>query len=389
VESRDRLESIDFLRGVVMVLMALDHVREYFGATAINPTDPATTTVALFFTRWITHVCAPVFFLLTGTGAALALRNSSPARVSRFLFGRGLWLIVLEFVAVRWVMQFNIDYQVTVLTVFWTLGWSMIALAVLVHVPTRVVTGIGIAMIGVHNLFDSLRPSAFGRFAPLWTALHVPGPILSDPHHLVFAAYPLVPWVGVAAAGYALGHVYLWTPERRTAFLWRTGLTLTGLFVVMRAVNAYGDPSRWSHQRSAVFTVLSFLNTTKYPPSLLFLLMTVGPALCLLAAADRRIPRFLGPLLVFGRVPLFYFLLHLFAIHLLAVVACDAMYGETHWMFESPRLDQIPFTQPPGWGFDLPVIYLIWGSVVVALYPICRWFAAVKQRRRDGWLTYV
>ncbi len=372
-----------------MILMALDHVREYFGGTAINPTDPATTTVALFFTRWVTHVCAPVFFLLTGSGAALALQNRSPARMSRFLFVRGVWLIVLEFVAVRWVMQFNVDYHVTVLTVFWTLGWSMIALALLVHLPTRIVTAAGIAMIAAHNLFDGVRPSAFGAFAPLWTVLHSPGPIVSDPQHVVFAAYPLVPWVGVTAAGYGLGDAYRWTSERRQRFLWRTGLTLTGLFVVLRAVNAYGEQSRWSLQRSAVFTALSFLNTSKYPPSLLFLLMTIGPALCVLAAVDRRIPRFLRTVLVFGRVPLFYFLLHLLAIHVLAVLVCYARYGETHWMFESPRLDQIPFTRPPGWGFDLPVIYLIWGGVVVSLYPICRWFAAVKQRRRGGWLRYV
>jgi len=273
-----------------MILMALDHVREYFGGTAINPTDPATTTVALFFTRWVTHVCAPVFFLLTGSGAALALQNRSPARMSRFLFVRGVWLIVLEFVAVRWVMQFNVDYHVTVLTVFWTLGWSMIALALLVHLPTRIVTAAGIAMIAAHNLFDGVRPSAFGAFAPLWTVLHSPGPILSDPQHVVFAAYPLVPWVGVTAAGYGLGDVYRWTSERRQRFLWRTGLTLTGLFVVLRAVNAYGEQSRWSLQRSAVFTALSFLNTSKYPPSLLFLLMTIGPALC--ACSPRSIGAF-------------------------------------------------------------------------------------------------
>jgi uncharacterized membrane protein len=382
-----RLESIDFLRGVVMILMALDHVREFFGNTA-NPTNPATTTAALFFTRWITHFCAPVFFLLAGTSAALALRNGSIASVSRFLLLRGVWLIVLEFVAVRWIMQFNIDYHVTMLTVMWALGWSMIALAILVHLPTPAVTAAGVAMIASHNLLDAIRPSAFGSFAPLWTALHNPGVIVSDSRHVIFAAYPLVPWVGVVAAGYGLGQVYGWTAERRQAFLWRLGIALTTLFLVLRAANAYGDPAPWTPQRSIVFTSLSFLNTSKYPPSLIFLLMTLGPALCVLAAADRGLPKLARAPVVFGRVPLFYFLLHLLVIHLLALVVCYLRYGDTHWVSESPTLDQFPFARPPGWPVDLPVVYVIWASVVVATLPMCRWFAAVKARRRDPWLRF-
>lgn len=385
-----RLESVDFLRGAVMVLMALDHVREFFGDTRINPTDPATTTVALFFTRWLTHFCAPVFFLLTGTGAALARRSRSVTDLSRFLFARGVWLIVLEIVVVRWVMQFNVDYQMTLLTVFWVLGCSMIVLAMLVRLPPTTAAGIGIAMIATHNLLDRVRPSMFGSFAPLWTLLHSPGIVLSHSGHVVFAAYPLIPWIGVTAAGYGLGQVYRWTPDERQTFLWRVGIALTVLFVVVRAVNAYGDPQPWAvNRRSVVFTALSFLNTSKYPPSLLFLLMTLGPALCVLAAVDRRVPVWLRPAVILGKVPLFYYVLHLLLIHLLAVIVCAAKYGAMHWMMESPSLDRFPFTRPPGWGFELPVIYLLWAVVVGIMYPLCRWVAALRDRRRDAWLSFV
>jgi uncharacterized membrane protein len=385
-----RLESVDFLRGVVMILMALDHVREFFGDTTINPTDPATTTVALFFTRWMTHFCAPVFFLLTGTGAALALRGRSVADLSRFLLVRGIWLIVLEIVVVRWAMQFNVDYHVTLLTVFWVLGCSMIVLAILVRLPPTTAGVIGIVIIATHNLLDRVRPSSFGSLAPLWTLLHSPGVALSASGHIVFAAYPLIPWIGVAAAGYGLGHVYRWTPDRRQTFLWRVGIVLTALFVVLRAVNGYGDPLPWAvSRRSVVFTALSFLNTSKYPPSLLFLLMTLGPALCVLAAVDRRVPTWLRPAVILGKVPLYYYVLHLLLIHAIAVIVCAAKYGAIHWMVESPTLDRYPFTRPPGWGFGLPVVYLIWIVVLLLMYPMCRWFAGVRERRRDRWLRFV
>ena len=383
-----RLESVDFLRGVVMVLMALDHVRDFFGAAAVNPTNLAATTAPLFMTRWVTHFCAPVFFFLTGTGAALSLRTRSVAEVSRFLLLRGVWLLVLELLVVRWIMQFNVDYHVTMLTVFWALGWSMIAMSALVLLPTWMVTTIGVTLIAAHNLFDPLRPSSFGSLAPLWTVLHSPGVIVDHSQHVVFVAYPLLPWVGVAAAGYGLGPVYGWSSERRQAFLWRTGAALSLLFLALRMVNTYGDPVRWTQQRSMMLTALSFINTTKYPPSLLFLLMTLGPALCILAAADRRIPTLLRGAVVYGKVPLFYYLLHLLAIHSLALIVCYWRYGETHWVTESARLDQFPFAQPPGWPSGLPVIYVIWICIAASLYPACRWFAGVKQQRSDAWLRF-
>jgi uncharacterized membrane protein len=381
---RARVESVDLVRGVIMILMALDHTRDFFGIPGQNPVDLTSATTALFFTRWVTHFCAPVFFLLTGTGAYLQLRRKSRAELSRFLLTRGIWLIFLEIVVVRcFAYQFNFDYRVTMLLVIWALGWAMITLSVLVRLPASVVTAFGAIMIVGHNLLDSVKSAS-----PLWSILHAPGFVINTPDHVVFAAYPLIPWIGVTAVGYGLGQVYTWDADSRRSFLLRLGLWLSAAFIVIRAINIYGDPARWTAQKSALFTVLSFLNTTKYPPSLLFLLMTLGPALVLLSAVDARTPRAFKPALIIGKVPLFFYVLHFALIHLLAVATCYARYGSAHWMFESPDLGHYPFTPPPGWGFSLPVVYLVWAIVVTTMYPLCRWYAGVKQRRNSPWLSY-
>jgi uncharacterized membrane protein len=386
---RDRLESVDVVRGVIMILMALDHTRDYLGTSA-NPVNPATTTVALFFTRWITHFCAPVFFLLTGTGAFLSLKRKSRVELSRFLFTRGVWLIFLELVVVRAIgFQFNLDFHVTMLYILWALGWAMIALSVLAHLPTRAVTIVGAVLIVSHNLFDSVQAKAFGVFAPVWTLLHAPGVVYSDPTHTIFAAYVLIPWIGVTAVGFGLGEVFSWEPARRRSFLLRTGIALTVAFVAVRALNMYGDPVRWTTQRSPAFTLVSFLNANKYPPSLIFLLMTLGPALLFLRAVDGGTPAFLRPALTYGKVPLFYYVLHLSLIHLIAVAICYAQNGAVHWMFESPDLGNTPYTRPPGWGLPLYSVYFWWFAVVASLYPACSWFAGVKERRNDAWLSYL
>ena len=382
---RFRLESVDVLRGVIMIVMALDHTRDFLGNPGISPTNLALTTGPLFFTRWITHFCAPVFFLLTGTGAYLSLRRKSRRQLSRFLFTRGLWLIFLELTIFRCLgFQFNFDYQMTILNVLWALGWAMIVLSALVYLPVALTTAVGLVLIAGHNLLDSVQ-----SVNPLWTILHSPNFILQSPRHSVFVAYALIPWVGVTAVGFGLGQIYRWASQRRRAFLWRAGLGAVAAFVILRGVNVYGDPLRWSRQKSAAFTLISFLNTNKYPPSLLFLLMTLGPALLLLWAVDGRTPRFLRPALVFGKVPMFYYLLHIPLIHLIAIAVCYARYGHVHWMFESPNVMQFPVTPPPGWGLSLPFVYLLWASVVIALFPLCRWFAGVKQRRSDAWLSYL
>jgi uncharacterized membrane protein len=382
--SRVRLESIDLLRGVIMILMALDHTRDFFSNSGLNPTDPATTTIPLFFTRWITHFCAPVFFLLTGTGAYLSLDKKSKAELSRFLFTRGLWLIFLEVTVTRWLgWQFNFDYHLVLLIVLWALGWSMIVLSGLVYLPASIVTWFGLVMIATHNLLDGVQSSN-----PLWSILHSPNFLVNRPGFQLLLSYPLIPWIGVTATGFGLGQVFRWEAGHRRAFLLRLGAGLCGAFLVLRAINLYGDPARWSAQRSAAFTVLSFLNTTKYPPSLLYLLMTLGPAMLFLWAVDAGSPRWLRPALIFGKVPMFYYLLHLPLIHLIAVGVCYARFGQAHWMFESPTVRDFPITQPPGWGYSLPVVYLVWACVVMGLYPLCYWFSGVKQQRDDAWLSY-
>jgi uncharacterized membrane protein len=382
---RARLEAVDVVRGVIMVIMALDHTRDFFGIPGQNPTNLATASAALFLTRWITNFCAPVFFLLTGTGAYLSLRRKSAAGLSRYLLTRGTWLIFLELVLVRCLAyQFNVDYKVTMLLVLWALGWAMIALAALVRLRPAVVTAIGLVLIAGHNLFDGVRLAS-----PLWSILHAPGFVLNTPDHVVFVGYPLIPWVGVTAVGFGLGQVYSWDAARRRAVLMRLGLASIAAFLVLRGINVYGDPARWTSQHSALFTALSFLNTTKYPPSLLFLLMTLGPALLFLRLVDGRTPAVLAPARVIGKVPLFYFVLHFVLIHLLAVVICYARSGSAHWLFESPDLGNYPFTPPPGWGFSLATVYLLWAAVVLSMYPLCRWFAGVKQRRSDPWLSYL
>jgi uncharacterized membrane protein len=386
---RSRVDPVDLLRGLVMVIMALDHVRDFFGGTAISPTNLATTTVPLFLTRWVTHICAPTFFLLTGTSAFFVSRRRSRGDLARFLLTRGLWLVFLDAVVVRCLaFQFNVDYHVTVLNVLWALGWSMVALAALVALPLRAVLAIGIVMIAGHNLLDPIRPRAFGALAPLWTVLHVQGFLVNRPGFVVLLAYPLVPWIGVTAVGFALGQVFDWPAARRVAFLWRTGAAMTLAFVVLRGVNVYGDPSHWAAQRSTAMTIVSFLNTTKYPPSLLFLLMTLGPALMLLALFERGVPDVLAPLRTFGRVPLFYFVGHLLAVHLATVLICAIRYGAVHWMFESPDLGHFPITEPPGWPLGLPAVYALWAAIVVVMYWPCRWYAGVKGRSTSRWLSY-
>src|SRR5215469_4994379 len=242
--ARFRIESVDLLRGVVMILMALDHTRDFLGANTVNPTDLGHTTSRLFLTRWITHFCAPVFFLLTGTGAYLSLRKRSKRELSRFLFTRGLWLIFLECTLFRCLgFQFNFDYHMTLLNVLWALGWAMIVLSVLVRIPISVTVALGVIMIAGHNLLDSIRSSN-----PIWSILHSPNFVLQSAQHSVFVAYTLIPWVGVTAVGYGLGQIYDWPPGRRKTFLLRAGLILIAAFVVLRGINVYGDPLRWTVQ---------------------------------------------------------------------------------------------------------------------------------------------
>ena len=395
LSGRTRLDSVDFVRGVVMVIMALDHVRDFFHAyaKAFDPLDPTKTWTLLFFTRWVTHFCAPTFVFLAGTGAFLSMRRGrTKAELARFLLTRGLWLVLLEMTLVRFGWFFNFDYHLVIMQVIWAIGWSMVVLAGLVFLPVRAIAAFGLALICLHNLLDGVRSESFGSLGWLWVLLHEQNILMPQPGFAAFVAYPLIPWVGVMAAGYAFGSLLTLEREKRRRALLMVGGAAVVLFVVLRALNVYGDPTPWvSQERGAWFTFLSFLNTQKYPPSLLFLLMTLGPSIIAVALFDREggLGRLAQPFVVFGRVPLFYYVLHVPLMHLVAVIFAYVKYGRAEWLFVNWPPPGSPQPEPPGYGYDLWAVYLIWLGVVVALYPLCRWFAALKQRRRDAWLSYL
>jgi uncharacterized membrane protein len=397
--ARSRINSVDLLRGLVMVIMLLDHTREYVNADAFlfSPTDLSKTTTALFFTRWITHFCAPTFVFLAGTSIYLQrLRGKSTRELSSFLLTRGIWLIVLEFTIVRFAILFSLDYSFFgIAEVIWIFGVSMIVMAVLVWLPVAVSAMFGMILIFGHNLLDSF--SAGPTMAPpgsapnisqtIWIFFHQPGmvPMFGGSTKL-FVAYPLIPWVGVMAAGYALGAVYAWESARRKRFLIGIGLAAVVMFMIIRYLNVYGDPAPWQPQSTSWFTVLSFLNTTKYPVSLLFLLMSLGPALMFLGAADNSGDKGIiaNILVTFGRVPLFYFILQMVVAHLAGVVlGYLAGFDIGFWFTNYPFSDTV--TAPPGFGFSIGITYAAWLTGVALLYPLCRWYGALK-RRSGHWL---
>jgi uncharacterized membrane protein len=364
-----------------MVVMALDHTRDYFHNYMHDPLDVESTTPAIFFTRWITHYCAPEFVFLAGTGAYLYGSRRTRGELSRFLWTRGLWLVFLEITWVRFAWSFDLDLRHGGFQVIWALGVSMIVLAALVHLPLWMTTAFGVLMCATHNLldrFDAVRPE---RPSFLWAVLHSQGRFGSFDGWGLGIRYPLIPWIGVMAAGYGFGALMLLPREERRRAVAKLGFALCAAFVIVRAIDVYGDEQHWSQQPSALFTLLSFVNCTKYPPSLDYLLMTLGPALLFLAWMDREPPRLLRPILTFGRVPMFFYLLHIPLIHASSMVIDLVRHGPREMsMFQEP---------PPDWGFGLAGVYVAWIAILVALYFPCRWFAGVKQRRREAWLSYL
>jgi uncharacterized membrane protein len=390
-----RIQSVDALRGAIMILMAIDHVRDSIARSAMQflPTDLTRTTAAIFFTRWITHFCAPVFMLTAGLGAFfwMSRGHRSKGELALFLITRGVWLIFLELTVLRLIMFSQISFRASpvILLILWAIGLSMIALAGLIHVPMRVLAGFSIAIIALHNLLDGISAQRFGRAAWLWDILHQQN-VFAFLGIKFLTAYPVLPWIGVMAAGYCLGTLFLWDGKRRERFLMRLGLALSVAFVVLRATNIYGDPAHWSHQPSELFTVLSSLNTTKYPPSLDFLLMTLGPAIFALAWLERFHFSFTNPLIVFGRVPFFYYAAHLLVAHLIAIAMNFARYGRTSFLFIAPpSMGSRTELFPLDYGFPLWAVYAVWIGVLLLLYPACLWFARLKQRRHNWWLSYL
>lgn len=383
--STDRLDSIDLLRGVVIVLMALDHARDFFSPFPYSPEDLSQASAALFWTRWVTHVCAPVFVLLAGLGAGLsALRRGSTEGLSAFLLSRGLWLIVLELTLsnLAWLSYFQGYGFVQVL---WVLGWSMIMLAGLIHLPRPLLLIGSLLLIVGHHLLDGIAAREMAApWSYLWGLLHEQMWIPMGGSFGFSVIYPLLPWPAVMALGYWMAPVLARSEADRRRQLTQWGLALTGAFVVLRLINVYGDPSPWqANERGPLFTVLSVLNTTKYPPSLLFLLMTLGPALILLPWLERWRGRAAEALLTFGRVPLFFYLPHFYLLHAMAALYSQLRYGAIEWWIRSPQ------SWPEAYVPDLGLTYLAWIVAVLLMLPACRWFAGVKSRRRDWWLRYL
>jgi uncharacterized membrane protein len=398
--SSGRIISLDIMRGLVMVIMALDHTRDYFTNLRFEPETLAQTYYALFFTRWITHFCAPLFFFLAGTGAFFYGRRRTPQALSRFLWTRGLWLILIEFTVVgtAWTFMFPWGF----FGVIWCLGACMVLMAAIVRMPLRWVAAFAGVLIVGHDLLDPLRPRQFGSFAPLWTILHVRGGLWLF-HVREFVLFPLVPWVGVMAAGYVFGSLYLLEKERRRKLIAQIGLGLTLAFIVLRLTNLYGNPTvglggvsqgPWHVQPTIEKTVILFFDVEKYPPSLQFLLMTLGPSLLLLAWLDKKLDQkdgrqtvspALSPLLTFGRVPMFFYILHLYLIHSLAVLMAVLFHQPVAWLLHGGFM----FGAPDNAGYNLPFVYLMWMTTVVILYLPCRWYEGVKRRRKDWWLSYI
>ena len=389
-----RLVSVDILRGLVMVLMALDHTRDFMTYQRANPEDIAHTSGALFFTRFLTHFCAPVFAFLAGTGAFLSTsRGKSISQVSRFFLTRGLWLILLEFTIIDFAWGFTPWAHGGVI---WCLGWSMVAMSLIVWLPLRWIGAFGVGMIATHNLLDHINPASFGNFQWVWVFLHTPGHIAFGAYQLS-VRYVLIPWVGVMAAGFAFGTLLLRTDRRK--WVLTLGITATLLFFLLRGFNLYGNGTAglpfgypraagpWSVQPMLSLTVVSFFNTLKYPPSLDYLLMTLGPSLIVLGLLDKTKAEsgFSRVLVVFGRVPMCYYILHLYLIHILAILVSLA--------FRQPMLHGSAIadfaTKPPGYGHGLPFIYAMWILAVAILYVPCLWFMNFRSRHRDWtWLSY-
>lgn len=387
-----RISSIDLLRGLVMVIMALDHVRMYFGYGTwySSPTDLATTTPLLFFTRWITHFCAPVFIFLAGTSAFLyGIKQANTQQTAWFLFTRGAWLVIVELAIVNFGWTFDTSYSFLILQVIWAIGLSMLVLSALVFLPPQMILLIGMMLVFGHNLLDRISVQGTGFFDFIWYILHQPRLVVLN-ERVVSIFYPILPWAGLMALGYVAGNLFKkeFPVTQRRIWLLIIGAGAILLFILLRQFNLYGEPASWQPQASSIFTVISFLNTTKYPPSLQFILMTMGPALISLALFEYAKPRTTNPLLVFGRVPLFFYIIHIYLIHALALIGL--MYTGWDWreyilsasQFLSGRLDNF--------GFSLGAVYVVWVLVVVMLYPLCRWYQKVRESHPENrWLRYL
>jgi len=391
-----RIESIDFIRGIAMVIMALDHTRDYFhiAANIDDPLNLATTTPILFLTRWITHFCAPVFVFLSGTSIYLQSLRKTKKELSVFLIKRGLWLIIAEFVIIAFAWTFNPFFNIIPFQVIWTIGISMVILGVAVRLPFKMVLLIGLLIVLGHNLLDI--PEAAPDFKPglLWNILHYGHFATYEfaPKHYALIVYPFLPWTGLMMLGYCVGVFFSPTcsMEQRRSTLTRLGLFLILFFIVVRFINIYGDPVAWTSQKNGLYTLMSFLTVQKYPPSLMYMCITIGPALLLLSFMEKIKNGFTNTMVVFGRTAFFYYILHLYLIHLLAAILFFVKRKHTV-QFAIDSTKDLPFMFViPGEGIRLGLVYLVWIIVIVALYPLCKWYDNYKINHKEKWwLSYL
>jgi len=375
-----------------MIIMALDHTRDYFHADAFiyDPLDLEKTTVLLYFTRWITHFCAPIFILLAGSSAFISGQRKTKKELAVFLLKRGIWLIILEQTIVNFGWFFNIHFNFFIFGVIWVLGLCMIILAGLIFLPRKIIGLIGLVMVFGHNLLDSIHMPGYNFSGFLWGMLH-DRKIFTIGQIQIGEAYHLIPWSGVMALGYCLGGIFAngYNAGRRKKILLLLGSACLLLFVINRGINVYGNMYPWNSQSSSLLTFLSFINISKYPPSLDYLLLTEGFAFLFLALTENISNGFTRFISVYGRVPLFYYVLHIYLIHLVGILAAVVsgykwtdMTGFNSWISGVPSLQ--------GYGFSLGLVFLIWISIVLLLYPLCKWYDRYKSTHRDKWwLSYL
>jgi len=372
VPAKKRIESIDVMRGIVMVVMALDHCRDFLTHLNYDPTDLSKASSILFLTRFVTHYCAATFVFLAGTSAYLSIsRGKTKNEAAKFLLSRGLWLVFLELTIIRFGWIMDLDYHFIFLQVIWAIGISMIVLAALIYLPLSAIAAVGFILIFGHDLFDNISTATFSLASKdIWDILHVGGMVSFGNINVLFF-YPLIPWIGVMALGYCFGTLFKMDDPKRRKLLVTFGIGAIALFIAIRSFNFYGDPSNWTNQYSWYRDVLSFIDVSKYPPSLDYLLITLGPVMLILAALENVHNRITSIFLVYGRVPLFYYILHLYLARLLCFLTFVVM-GKKH-----------------GYSFPLDTVYIIWLLVVFILYFPCRWFMKYKQTHKQWWLSYL
>ncbi|MBA2330990.1 MAG: DUF1624 domain-containing protein [Flavisolibacter sp.] len=390
---KSRIESIDLLRGFAIVIMALDHVRIYFHADYFffDPTDIQQTNGALFFTRWITNFCAPVFVFLAGTSAFLVGERKTKNQLAAFLLKRGLWLMLLETVVINFAWSFNPDYPMFRLQVIWALGLSMVLMSALVYLPPKVILAMGLVILFGHNLLDNIHASGNSILDILWGQLHERKRFLIG-NRIIATGYPVIPWFGIMALGYCFGSFYRKGTDAtlRKKYLLQIGVAAIALFVLLRGINMYGDMSPWILQHTTILSICSFLNVTKYPPSLLYSLMTLGPALIVLAFIEKPLNRIGKIIIVFGRVPLLFYILHLYLIHALATLAVVLSGRPWTDMVSITNFNSKDSPWLQGYGFTLWQTYLVWLLVVALLYPVCKWYDQYKTNHKEKWwLSYL